>query len=154
MSMYGVNCSIPKTLVKYLIEWYAIEAGKSEPKLKDTLLDIINTPISPELLPTDGKETVQKTENTVGPYEVIDFFIFNFRRKRFSRDKILYLAAIAFKELYPEEELLKYYNSFIKRDFQNQFKRNCIPDGPKVGTVSVSPRGDLRMPSDADSSNW
>lgn len=154
MSMYGVNCSIPKTLVKYLIEWYAFEVEKDNPELKETLLDIISTPISPELLPTDGKEIVQKTETTVGPYEVIDFFIFNLRRKRFSREKILYLAAITFKGFYTEEELLKYYNSFIKRVFQNQFKRNCIPDGPKVGTVSVSPRGDLRMPADADASIW
>lgn len=154
MSMYGVNCSIPKTLVKYLIEWYAIEAGKENPELKDTLLDIINTPISPELLPTDGKKVVQKTESTVGPYEVIDFFIYNLLRKRFSRSKILFLAKNAFSETYPSDELSKYYNSFITRFFHNQFKRNCIPDGPKVGTVSVSPRGDLRMPSDADSSNW
>lgn len=154
MSMYGVNCSIPKTLVKYLIEWYAIEAGEENPKLKDTLLDIINTPISPELLPTDGKQIVQKTESAVGPYEVIDFFIYNMLRKRFSRKKILYLANIAFKGTYSADELTKYYDGFIRRFFQNQFKRNCIPDGPKVGTVSVSPRGDLRMPSDADSSNW
>ena len=154
MSMYGVNCSIPKTLVRYLIEWYAIESGKENPELKDTLLDIINTPISPELLPTDGKEVVQKTENTVGPYEVIDFFIYNLLRKRFSRNKILYLAKIAFNGTYTAYELSKYYDGFITRFFHNQFKRNCIPDGPKVGTVSVSPRGDLRIPSDADSNNW
>ena len=154
MSMYGVNCSIPKTLVRYLIEWYAIESGKDNPELKDTLLDIINTPISPELLPTDGKEVVQKTENTVGPYEVIDFFIYNLLRKRFSRNKILYLAKIAFNGTYTADELSKYYDGFITRFFHNQFKRNCIPDGPMVGTVSVSPRGDLRMPSDADSNNW
>ena len=154
MSMYGVNCSIPKTLVRYLIEWYAIEAGEENPELKDTLLDIINTPISPELLPTDGKEVVQKTESSVGPYEVIDFFIYNLLRKKFSRSKILYLANIAFKGTYTEEQLSKYYDGFIRRFFQNQFKRNCVPDGPKVGTVSVSPRGDLRMPSDADSNNW
>lgn len=154
MSMYGVNCSIPKTLVKYIIEWYAVEAGKENPELKDTLLDIINTPISPELLPTDGKEIVQKTESTVGPYEVIDFFIYNLLRKKFSRNKILYLAKIAFDGTYTEDELSKYYDSFISRFFHNQFKRNCIPDGPKVGTVSISPRGDLRMPSDADSSIW
>ncbi len=154
MSMYGVNCSIPKTLVKYIIELYAVEAGKENPELKDTLLDIINTPISPELLPTNGKEIVQKTENTVGPYEVIDFFIYNLLRKRFSRNKILYLATIAFWGTYSEDELSKYYDNFISRFFRNQFKRNCIPDGPKVGTVSVSPRGDLRMPSDADSSIW
>lgn len=154
MSMYGVNCSIPKTLVKYLIEWYAIEAGKENPELKDTLLDIINTPISPELLPTDGKKVVQKTESTVGPYEVIDFFIYNLLRKRFSRNKILFLAKNTFSGTYSSDEISKYYDSFISRFFHNQFKRNCIPDGPKVGTVSVSPRGDLRMPSDADSSNW
>ena len=117
-------------------------------------MDIINTPISPELLPTDGKKVVQKTESTVGPYEVIDFFIYNFLRKRFSRNKILYLAKIAFEGTYTVDELSKFYDRFIKRFFNNQFKRNCIPDGPKVGTVSVSPRGDLRMPSDADSSIW
>lgn len=154
MSMYGVNCSIPKTLVKYLIEWYAIELGKENPKLKDILLDIINTPISPELLPTDGDKVVQKTESSVGPYEVIDFFIYNFLRKRYSKKKILYLANIAFKDKYTKEELNKYYVDFINRFFHNQFKRNCLPDGPKVGTISVSPRGDLRMPSDADSYIW
>ena len=152
MSMYGVNCSIPKTLVRYLIEWYANDCG--EESLRNTLLDIIGTPISPELLPTDGKKVVQKTESTVGPYEVIDFFIYNFLRKRYSKDKILYLANIAFKDKYTKEELEKYYDDFITRFFRNQFKRNCVPDGPKVGTVSVSPRGDLRMPSDADKSNW
>lgn len=154
MSMYAVNCSIPKTLVKYLIEWYAVKIGEENPKLKEILLNIIQTPISPELLPSDGKEIVQKTETTVGPYEVIDFFIYYFRRKRFSRQKILFLAEIAFKGVYTKEELEKYYNNFIKRNFRNQFKRNCIPDGPKVGTVSVSPRGDLRMPSDADFRSW
>jgi NAD+ synthase (glutamine-hydrolysing) len=152
MSMYGVNCSIPKTLVRYLIEWYANDCG--EESLRNTLLDIIGTPISPELLPTDGKKVVQKTESTVGPYEVIDFFIYNFLRKRYSKDKTLYLANIAFKDKYTKEELEKYYDDFITRFFRNQFKRNCVPDGPKVGTVSVSPRGDLRMPSDADKSNW
>ena len=154
MSMYGVNCSIPKTLVKYIIEWYAMESGKENPELMDTLLDIINTPISPELLPTDGKKVVQKTESTVGPYEVIDFFIYNLLRKKFSRSKILYLANIAFDGAYTADELSKYYDDFISRFFRNQFKRNCIPDGPKVGTVSVSPRGDLRMPSDANSYIW
>lgn len=154
MSMYGVNCSIPKTLVKYLIEWYAIEAGKENPELKDTLLDIIDTPISPELLPTEGQEIIQKTENSVGPYEVVDFFIYNFLRKKFSRKKILYLAGIAFEGKYSTENLSKYYDDFISRFFRNQFKRNCIPDGPKVGTVSVSPRGDLRMPSDAKATIW
>ena len=154
MSMYGVNCSIPKTLVKYLIEWYAIEAGKDNQALKDTLLDIIDTPISPELLPSDGKKIVQKTESTVGPYEVVDFFIYNFLRKRYEKSKVLYLANIAFKDKYSKEQLEKYFDDFTKRFFRNQFKRNCVPDGPKVGTVSVSPRGDLRMPSDADSTIW
>lgn len=153
-SMYGINASIPKTLIKYLVEWHAFEAEKDKPELKKTLLDIIDTPISPELLPTDGKEIVQKTENSVGPYEVIDFFIYNFRRKHFSHEKILYLATIAFNGSYTEKELSKYYNSFMTRNFPNQFKRNCLPDGPKVGTVSVSPRGDLRIPSDADVSIW
>lgn len=154
MSMYGVNCSIPKTLVKYLIEWYAFAVGDENLGLKSTLLDIIDTPISPELLPTDGKKVVQKTETTVGPYEVIDFFIYYFFRKKFSREKILYLANNAFEGKYCEEELINYYDGFIKRLFRNQFKRNCVPDGPKVGTVSVSPRGDWRMPSEADPSIW
>ncbi len=154
MSMYGVNCSIPKTLVRYLIEWYATTCCKRKPELKNTLLDIIDTPISPELLPSDGKEIIQKTENTVGPYEVIDFFIYNFLRRRFSRDKILYLSKIAFKGKYTQDKISEDYNKFRTRFFNNQFKRNCLPDGPKVGTVSVSPRGDLRMPSDVDSSNW
>ncbi len=154
MSMYGVNCSIPKTLVRYLIEWYATESGKENQTLKDILLDIINTPISPELLPTDGKQVVQKTESTIGPYEVIDFFIYYLLRKKFSRRKIMYLANIAFNEVYSADELNDYFNNFTKRFFNNQFKRNAIPDGPKVGTVSVSPRGDLRMPSDADYTAW
>lgn len=154
MSMYGVNCSIPKTLVRYIIEWYANEFVKENSALKDTLLDIINTPISPELLPTDGKQIVQKTENSIGPYEVVDFFIYNLLRKRFSRSKIMYLASIAFNGVYSVDELHNYFNNFIKRFFNNQFKRNAIPDGPKVGTVGVSPRGDFKMPSDADYTAW
>ena len=154
MSMYGVNCSIPKTLVRYLIEWYANESGEKNPELKSILLDIIDTPISPELLPTDGKTVVQETESTVGPYEVIDFFIYNFLRKKFSREKIVYLAYIAFEGKYSKHKLSEYYDDFIRRFFNNQFKRNCLPDGPKVGTVSVSPRGDLRIPSDADKFIW
>jgi NAD+ synthase (glutamine-hydrolysing) len=153
MSMYNINCSIPKTLVKYLIEWYAKYDNESQ-ALREVLMDIIDTPISPELLPSDGEEISQKTENTVGPYEVLDFFIFHFLRNKFSREKILFLAKNAYQEKYTKEQLEQYYNGFIKRFFQNQFKRNCIPDGPKVGSVSVSPRGDLRMPSDADYINW
>lgn len=153
MSMYNVNVSIPKTLVKYLIEWYA-RFNCSNETLSSTLLDIIDTPISPELLPTDGKKVVQKTESTVGPYEVMDFFIYHLLRNKFSKEKIVFLARHAFKDKYDRKQLIQYYNNFIKRFFTNQFKRNCLPDGPKVGSVSVSPRGDLRMPSDADFSNW
>lgn len=153
MSMYNVNCSIPKTLVKYLIEWYAKFYTDNE-ELKNTLLDIIDTPISPELLPSDGKTVVQKTESSVGPYELIDFFIYNLLRNRFSGEKNIFLAEMAFAGKYSSEEIEKYYNDFIKRVFNNQFKRNCVPDGPKVGSVSVSPRGDLRMPSDASFISW
>ena len=154
MSMYGVNCSIPKTLVKYIIEWYAIDIGKENPGLSDTLFNIIDTPISPELLPTDGTEVTQKTEYTVGKYELIDFFIYNMERKKFDADKIVFLAYKAFDGKYNREEIKERWNDFIKRHSRDQFKRNCIPDGPKVGTVSVSPRGDKRMPSDVDLSSW
>lgn len=153
MSMYGVNASIPKTLVKYLIEWYA-RFNCSNDELRNILLDIIDTPISPELLPSDGKEIVQKTESAIGPYEVHDFFIYYFLRTKFSGKKILFLAEHAFKYKYSPEQLLEYYNKFVQRFFGNQFKRNCVPDSPKVGSVSVSPRGDLRMPSDANCSIW
>lgn len=153
MSMYNVNCTIPKTLVKYLIEWYA-RFNCSDEGLKKVLLDIIDTPISPELLPSDGKKVVQKTESSVGPYEVIDFCIYNFLRNHFSAKKIFFLLNQAFKDVYTEEELLKYYNSYIKRFFNNQFKRDAVPNGPKVGSVGLSPRGDWRMPSDADCGIW
>ena len=153
MSMYNVNCSIPKTLVKCLIEYYA-KFNTDSSVLRNILLDIIDTPISPELLPTDGKKVVQKTENAIGPYEVIDFFIYHLLRNKFSKEKIIFLAEHAFKDKYTHEQLIEYYNRFIKRFFQNQFKRNCVPDGPKVGSVSISPRGDLKMPSDADVSSW
>lgn len=151
ISMYNVNCSIPKTLVKYLVSWYG---NNSEEQLKNTLLDIVDTPISPELLPSNGKEIVQKTETSVGPYEVIDFYIYHTIRNKFSREKILYLSKNAFDTKYTEEELKSYYDRFIKRFFNNQFKRNCVPDGPKVGSVGLSPRGDFQMPSDADYTNW
>lgn len=153
MSMYNVNCSIPKTLVKYLIEWYARFGGTHE-ELKNILLDIIDTPISPELLPSDGKTVVQKTESTVGPYELIDFFIYHLLRNRFDAKKTVFLAQKAFKGKYDEGHIISYYNDFIRRVFNNQFKRNCVPDGPKVGSVSASPRGDLRMPSDANYFCW
>ena len=154
MSMYGVNCSIPKTLVKYLIEWYATNIKSENIELSGTLLDIIDTPISPELLPSDGKEVTQKTEDTVGKYELIDFFIYNMERKRFDGEKIVFLAYNAFDGKYSQEEIMYRWNDFIRRHSRNQFKRNCLPDGPKVGTVSVSPRGDKRMPADVDLSIW
>lgn len=154
MSMYGVNCSIPKTLVKFIIKWYATDIAEENAKLSDILIDIIDTPISPELLPTDGTEVTQKTEDTVGKYELIDFFIYNMERKRFEGDKIVFLAYNAFNGKYSQEEIKERWNDFIKRHSRNQFKRNCLPDGPKVGTVSVSPRGDKRMPADVDLSSW
>ena len=154
MSMYGVNCSIPKTLVKFIIEWYATDIRSKNVELSDTLLDIIDTPISPELLPTDGTEVTQKTEETVGKYELIDFFIYNMERKKFSGEKIIFLACKAFEGKYNQEEIMFRWNDFIIRHSRNQFKRNCLPDGPKVGTVSVSPRGDKRMPADVDLSIW
>lgn len=153
MSMYNVNNSIPKTLVKYLIEWYA-RFNSSDKELMEILLDIIDTPISPELLPSDGKTVVQKTESTVGPYTVNDFFLYLFRRNKFSKEKMLFLAYQAFSDIYSEKELIDFYNNFIIRFFRSQFKRNCVPDGPKVGTVSLSPRGDLRMPSESDCEIW
>ncbi len=153
MSMYGVNCSVPKTLIKYLIEYYA-ETTKDE-VLRDILMDILDTPVSPELLPPDEKgEIAQITEDVVGPYELHDFFLYNMMRLSFEPDKIFYLAKIAFENKYDEKVIYKWLRTFYWRFFSQQFKRNCIPDGPKVGSVSLSPRGDWRMPSDASSREW
>ncbi|MFA9397535.1 MAG: NAD(+) synthase [Clostridiaceae bacterium] len=153
MSMYAVNCSIPKTLVRYLVEYVALnEVDKATCHI---LLDILNTPVSPELLPKDKNgEITQKTEDIVGPYELHDFFIYYFMRQGSNKEKILTLANEAFKNIYSCEEIEKWYLYFIKRFFTQQFKRSAIPDGPKVGTVSLSPRGDLRMPSDASYNLW
>lgn len=145
MSMYGVNASIPKTLVIELVKTY----GLDHPEVNDVLEDIINTPISPELLPSDSNEIEQKTEDKVGPYELVDFFIYYFLRCNFEPNKIIYLAQYAFKEKYDKQTITKWLKVFIKRFYANQFKRSCLPDGVKVGSVSISPRGDLRMPSDA-----
>ena len=150
MSMYNVNTSIPKTLVRFLVEHIARE--HAEGPLRETLLAIAETPISPELLPlsSDG-EIQQSTEAAIGPYELHDFFLYHFVRFGFSREKIVYLAAHAeFSKEYDAAEIAQTLDRFLKRFFQNQFKRSCVPDGPKVGTVSLSPRGDWRMPSDAD----
>ena len=153
MSMYAVNTSIPKTLVRYLVKYFAdIEQNE---ECKKTILDILDTPISPELLPPskDGK-IEQQTESVVGPYILHDFFLYHFMRYGASPDKIKYIASKTFDGMYDEATIDKWLKFFIKRFFNQQFKRSCLPDGPKVGTISVSPRGDLRMPSDADSSIW
>lgn len=159
ISMYGVNASIPKTLIRYLVRSVAESNGIDE-KSRDTLLDIIDTPISPELTPADPDGNIkQKTEQLVGPYELHDFFMYYILRYGFTPEKILFLALNAFKtgtdnEKYDEETIKHWLDVFIRRFFSQQFKRSCLPDGPKVGSVSLSPRGDWRMPSDASSDLW
>ncbi len=149
MSMYGVNASIPKTLVKYLVQGYA----SLHPECATSLLDILDTPISPELLPTDkGGQIAQKTEDKIGPYDLHDFFIYYYLRYRFRPKKLHLIAREAFRGVYDEETIKKWLVVFFKRFFANQFKRNCLPDGAKVGSAAISPRGDLRFPSDADGS--
>jgi NAD+ synthase (glutamine-hydrolysing) len=144
--MYGVNASIPKTLVRYLCEGYALLHPETAPSLND----IIATPISPELLPTDQKgEIAQKTEDKVGPYELNDFFIYHFLRFGYSVEKLYFIACLAYEGKYDHATIKKWLASFMSRFFHNQFKRSTLPDGAKVGTVAISPRGDLRMPSDA-----
>lgn len=148
MSMYSVNCSIPKTLVRYLVKYVADKEASKE--VTDILLDILDTPVSPELLPKDKNGKIaQKTEDIVGPYVLHDFFLYYFMRQGASPKKILFLANQAFKDEFEEVVIIKWFDKFIKRFFTQQFKRSALPDGPKVGTISVSPRGDLRMPSDA-----
>jgi NAD+ synthase (glutamine-hydrolysing) len=151
MSMYAVNCSVPKTLVKYLVGYEAERLGGGAGA---TLKDILDTPISPELLPSDGKEMTQITEDKVGPYELHDFFLYYFMRYAFPPKKIYRIACVAFSGIYTEETVLKWLTVFIKRFFAQQFKRSCIPDGVKIGSVSLSPRADWRMPSDAVAKVW
>ena len=153
MSMYGVNAGIPKTLIQYLIRYMALLPVFSPQR--DTLIDVVNTPISPELTPADAEGNIkQKTEDLVGPYELHDFFLYYFMRFGFRPAKIFMLATKAFGEVYDEETIKKWLTTFCRRFFSQQFKRSCLPDGPKVGTISLSPRGDWRMPSDADSTLW
>jgi len=152
MSMYGVNASVPKTLVRHLVEYYADSVNDSI--LRKTLVDILNTPVSPELLPPKEGEIAQKTEDLVGPYELHDFYLFHMLRYGSSVSRIYRLACIAFKDIYDRETILKWLKVFCRRFIQMQFKRSCLPDGPKVGSVSISPRGDLRMPSDASVQAW
>ena len=153
MSMYNVNGGVPKTLVKYLVKWFADNSDSAE--FKKILYDIIETPISPELIPSESKrEITQKTEDLIGPYELHDFFLYNVLRNGFSPKKIFYLALMAFKGKYTPEIVKKWLVNFYRRFFSQQFKRSCMPDGPKIGSVCLSPRGDWRMPSDATSSLW
>lgn len=151
MSMYGVNASVPKTLVKHLVNWIA---SNSPEKVKEVLIDICDTPISPELVPSENDDIAQITEDLVGPYELHDFFLYHFLRNSFSPKKIFYLAATAFKDKYSQHTILKWLKVFYRRFFTQQFKRSCMPDGPKVGSVNLSPRGDWRMPSDACYNMW
>ena len=152
MSMYGVNASIPKTLVRHLVAYEA--QITSDKKLKSALLDILNTPVSPELLPAKDGEISQCTEEIVGPYDLHDFFLYHFVRNAFEPEKIYFLAQNAFEGQFDSQTILKWLKVFVQRFFSQQFKRSCLPDGPKVGSVTLSPRGDWRMPSDAEATLW
>ena len=152
MSMYAVNCSVPKTLVRYIVQY---EAGSSAPALRGVLLDILDTPVSPELLPADENgQIAQKTEDLVGPYELHDFFLYHLLRFGSRPHKLFRMAKYAYGGKYPDDVIRHWLKTFCRRFFQQQFKRSCIPDGPKVGSVTLSPRGDWRMPSDASSRLW
>ena len=152
MSMYAVNASVPKTLVRHLVRYYADTC--EDQKLAEILLDILDTPVSPELLPPKDGVISQKTEDLVGPYELHDFFLYYMLRWTFPPKKIFRLAQNAFAGEYDDETILKWLKTFYRRFFMQQFKRSCLPNGPKVGSVAVSPRGDLRMPSDASAALW
>ena len=153
MSMYGVNASVPKTLVRHLVKWAA--DTERDAATRATLLDILDTPVSPELLPADDEGRIaQKTEDLVGPYELHDFFLYHIIRWGFAPGKVFRLAQQALGRKYSREVILKWLKSFYRRFFSQQFKRDCVPDGPKIGTVSLSPRGDWRMPSDAQAALW
>ncbi len=153
MSMYGVNSSVPKTLVRYLVAWYADQPANAA--VRTTLLDVVDTPVSPELLPADENgDIAQKTEDLVGPYELHDFYLYHFVRNSFSPSKILDMACVAFDGKYDRETIHKWLRTFVRRFFSQQFKRSAMPDGTKVGSVTLSPRGDWRMPSDATAEEW
>jgi NAD+ synthase (glutamine-hydrolysing) len=165
MSMYGVNAGVPKTLIRHLVKHIAENSSHLAPPtsqlsplsslLSPLLTDIIATPISPELTPADDEGNIkQKTEDLVGPYELHDFFLYYFLRFGFRPSRIYMLAQSAFKGIYDDATIKKWLVTFLRRFFSQQFKRSCLPDGPKVGTVSLSPRGDWRMPSDATSTLW
>lgn len=153
MSMYGVNAGVPKTLVRHLVGYFAAEAKDSH--VADILRDILDTPISPELIPADDKGNItQKTEDLVGPYELHDFYLYNMLRHGYTPTTLYELALIAFDGVYEPDTIRHWLRTFVRRFFNQQFKRSCLPDGPKVGSITLSPRGDWRMPSDADASAW
>lgn len=152
MSMYGVNCSVPKTLVRYLVLYYAETTTDSE--LQKILADILDTPVSPELLPPKDGKIAQKTEDIVGPYELHDFFLYYLMRFGYTPTKIYRLARHTFADVYDDMTIYHWLRTFYWRFFTQQFKRSCLPDGPKVGSVALSPRGDWRMPSDASANLW
>ena len=149
MSMYALNSGIPKTLIKYVIAHY-----KSNKAIAEIIDDILDTPISPELLPHRGDEIVQETDSIIGPYELHDFYLYHFIKYGASPSKISYLANLAFKDKYDTATINKWLKIFLKRFFSQQFKRSCMPDGPKVGTISLSPRADWKMASDTDVQSW
>jgi len=156
MSMYGVNADIPKTLVRHMVAHCALVAqNEGNTALANALFDVVNTPVSPELLPADDKgEIAQKTEDLVGPYEIHDFYLYYMLRYGYSPEKLYRLACYTLGEAYDSETLKKWLKVFVRRFFTQQFKRSCMPDGPKVGSVGLSPRGDWMMPSDASASLW
>ena len=153
MSMYGVNAGVPKTLVRFMVNWVAEHEVDADTAA--TLHDVIDTPVSPELLPADTNgQIAQKTEDLVGPYALHDFFLYYLLRFGFSPRKIAWMAETAFQDEYDQATILKWLRIFYRRFFSQQFKRSCLPDGPKVGSISLSPRGDWRMPSDAEARVW
>ncbi|MEG1574673.1 MAG: NAD(+) synthase, partial [Bacteroidales bacterium] len=152
MSMYNVNCGVPKTLARYMVAWIAM---KQQGDIRNILLDVVNTPISPELVPADKNGNIkQKTEDLVGPYELHDFFLYNFMRHGFSPSKIQFLATEAFGEKYGKGTIKHWLTIFFRRFFSMQFKRSCSPDGPAVGSIGLSPRGGWIMPSDVAAGIW
>lgn len=152
MSMYGVNAGVPKTLVRHLVQYYADTCDFEE--LRKVLLDVLDTPVSPELLPPEKGTISQKTEDLVGPYELHDFFLYYMLRCSYPPKKIFRVAKVAFQGAYDDAVILKWLKTFYRRFFAQHFKRSCLPDGPKVGSVALSPRGDLRMPTDACVRIW
>jgi NAD+ synthase (glutamine-hydrolysing) len=146
MSMYSVNGSVPKTLVSYICKGFA----KLYPNASSVLNDIVNTPVSPELIPGGNDKIIQKTEDIIGPYFFHDFILYHYLKYGYSPNKLFYLASIVFKDDLSKDDIKKWLSVFFRRFFNNQFKRSCLPEGAKIGTVSISPRSDLRMPSDAD----